>query len=103
MPRLHLITAHRTISRKDEPTVIYCGSDADKANAARDAALASGGFCLVDKWIPDAKHTRYASEESQMKFKAEASEKAKVAAEASEKAKAVKAEAEAAEKRRRKP
>lgn len=61
MPRFHLITAHRTASRADEPAIIYCGYDADRALQLRDAALASGEYALADKWVPEARNTRYAS------------------------------------------
>lgn len=61
MPRLHLITAHRTANRSDEPVVIYCGSDADQALQLRDTALGTGEFALADRHVCGERHTRYAS------------------------------------------
>ena len=96
MPRLHLITGHRTMNRSDEPVVLYCGYDADKANATREDVLARGEFSLLDKWTPDARQTRYASAANQEKARKKHQEiearKAKAAA-------AEKAKKEATEKK----
>lgn len=78
MARLHLITAHRSIQRSDEPAVIYCGTDADQALASRDAVVNSGEYAVVDKWTPDQRTSRYPTDAaiSAAAARAEAAKKA---------------------------
>jgi hypothetical protein len=100
MPRLHLVTAHRTMDRSDDPSVVYCGYNADTAGKVRDEVLGKGEFALADKWTPDTKHTRYASAENQAKAKAKhvviLQKIAKGKADADKRKAAAKAKAEAA-------
>ena len=83
MPRFHIVTAHRTSNREDDPVIIYCGRDANAAEAARNTALASGEFALADKFIPVNGHTRY-SDAFKARKECEAAEAARQQAEALE-------------------
>ncbi len=62
--QIHLITGHRTVTSSTEPVAIYCGACADAANTARDKALASGEFQVVEQHVVQRGVLRYASDEA---------------------------------------
>jgi hypothetical protein len=59
MPRLHLVTGHRTINRSDAPLLIYLGHDADAAKTAQADAITKGLALIVERYNPTGPVTRY--------------------------------------------
>lgn len=75
--RLHLVVGYKRTAREGEPTLIYCGPDAEAAKTAQMRAVESGRCGMVDRFTPSAPVTKYADPARDQKIQAAKQEQAR--------------------------